>query len=64
MNLNELVSKSHESGTQIARKLGYSAKTVSDWIHGRARPSSDAAKQLAKILNVTPEEILKCFKAY
>lgn len=37
--------------------LGFSARTISDWECGNTEPNVDTIKRLAKVLNVSYEEL-------
>lgn len=47
--------------TKIAVHLGIKPQTVNMWEHGKSTPSIRLLKPLAKLLNVTVEEVLDCF---
>lgn len=47
------------SQSELARRLGISQPTVSDWISGKKRPSGDKVLALAKELGIPPERVLK-----
>lgn len=43
---------------QLAEKLGVSPSRISDYIHDRSEPTLKIARQLCKILNISPAEML------
>ena len=47
------------SQSELARRLGVSQPTVSDWIAGKKTPSGDKVLSLAKEMGITPERVLK-----
>lgn len=49
------------SKAKLSKDLGVAQTTVSSWIFGRAFPSADRIEQMAKLFDVSIEEIEKCF---
>jgi transcriptional regulator with XRE-family HTH domain len=47
------------SQSELARRLGVSQPTVSDWISGKKTPSGDKVLSLAKEMGIPPERVLK-----
>lgn len=47
------------SQSELARRLGVSQPTVSDWISGKKRPSGDKVLALATEIGIPPEKVLK-----
>ena len=47
------------SQTQLGARLHVTNKAVSKWENGKAMPGLDIVRQLADILNVTVDELLK-----
>lgn len=47
------------SQSELARRLGVSQPTVSDWIAGKKRPSGDKVLALAKEMGIPAERVLK-----
>ena len=47
------------SGDDLARAIGVSRQTVSNWERGVYTPSSDNIFALSKVLGVAPETIIK-----
>jgi transcriptional regulator with XRE-family HTH domain len=47
------------SQSELARRLGVSQPTVSDWIAGKKKPSGDKVLALAKEMGVPAEKVLK-----
>lgn len=43
---------------QLADELGVSPSRISDYIHNRAEPTLKIARQMCKILNISPAEML------
>lgn len=46
------------SQAKLGEKLGFSARTVSDWECNNTEPNLDTLKELVKILNISYEELL------
>ncbi len=47
------------SQSELARRLGVSQPTVSDWIAGKKTPSGDKVLLLAREMGIAPERVLK-----
>jgi transcriptional regulator with XRE-family HTH domain len=47
------------SQSELARRLGVSQPTVSDWIAEKKRPSGDKVLALAKEMGISVERVLK-----
>jgi len=46
---------------ELAKNLGVKQNTISMWENNHIKPSIKIIKKLAKVLNVSVEEILDCF---
>jgi transcriptional regulator with XRE-family HTH domain len=57
--IEKYIRDSEISQSELARRLGVSQPTVSDWISGKKTPSGDKVLSLAKEMGVTPERVLK-----
>jgi transcriptional regulator with XRE-family HTH domain len=57
--IEKYIRDSGISQSELARRLGVSQPTVSDWISGKKTPSGDKVLSLAKEMGVTPERVLK-----
>jgi transcriptional regulator with XRE-family HTH domain len=57
--IEKYIRDSGISQSELARRLGVSQPTVSDWISGKKTPSGDKVLSLAKEMDVTPERVLK-----
>ncbi len=53
------IELSGKSKTEIARELGVSKPTVSQYLSGRILPSLGTFARLCKILDVNPDDILQ-----
>lgn len=45
------------SQKQLGEKLGFSARTISDWESNNTEPNIDTIKKLIKVLDITFEEL-------
>lgn len=44
------------SQSELGEKLGYSARTISDWEHGNTEPNITAIKAIVKFFDITYNE--------
>ena len=56
-NIKDLIKAKGITQTALARHLGISNGTLSDWISGRYRPKPKNIKAIAEYFGVTPMEI-------
>ncbi|MEG2453537.1 MAG: helix-turn-helix transcriptional regulator [Clostridia bacterium] len=62
MKFKELrLSKGFKTAKELAIKAEINQWNIAKWETGKARPKFDTIKKLAKILNVSVEDILNCF---
>ncbi|MBQ8428603.1 MAG: helix-turn-helix transcriptional regulator [Clostridia bacterium] len=61
MAFKKLLKEKDIHGTQLARKIGCERSLVSCWVRGKCRPTLDMIPKIAKALDVTIEDIVKCF---
>jgi len=47
---------------EIARKLGVSHQAVYKWFNGKCMPRSDKLLRLSKLLDISPEKLLRMIK--
>lgn len=59
--LREAISQSGYKQTELAKKLGITQATVSDYMHKNKFPALDTLANLCRILDVSPAYIL-CFE--
>lgn len=59
--LREVISQSGYKQTELAKKLGITQATVSDYMHKNKFPALDTLANLCRILDVSPAYIL-CFE--
>ena len=59
--LREAISQSGYKQTELAKKLGITQATVSDYMHKNKFPALDTLANLCRILEVSPAYIL-CFE--
>ena len=57
-NLRDEIEQSEKSKTQIARELGVSKATISQYISGKIQPSLSTFARLCVCLNCSADEIL------
>ena len=57
-NLDRLLGERGISQASFAEKLGVSAATISCYVHGVRRPAIDKLNDIARILDVTPSDLL------
>jgi transcriptional regulator with XRE-family HTH domain len=53
-----LINEKGITAYRVAKDIGISPGTLSDWKHGRSRPKADKLKQLADYFGVTVEYFL------
>jgi len=58
-NLRKLRIKKGLTQEKIAKKIGVTAKSVGHWETGRRKPTFDKLIKLAKILEVSVDELIK-----
>lgn len=56
-NLRRIVEASHMNSAEIARKLGISRGSFSDYMHGRAYPRPEKLTALCQILNMSQYDL-------
>lgn len=61
MKLKEIRERVGLTQTAIAKKMGVTSATITQYEKGARTPNAEKMMQLAKILNVTVEDIVKCF---
>lgn len=59
--LREVISQSGYKQTELAKKLGITQATVSDYMHKNKFPALDTLANLCRILDISPAYIL-CFE--
>lgn len=59
--LREAISQSGYKQTELAKKLGITQATISDYMHKNKFPALDTLANLCRILDVSPAYIL-CFE--
>ena len=57
-NLKDEIEHSEKSKTQIARELGVSKATISQYLSGKIQPSLSTFARLCACLNCSADEIL------
>jgi transcriptional regulator with XRE-family HTH domain len=61
MTFKELMKSAGVTQKEIAERLGFHQTLISQWQKGKTKPSVSVVLELAKILNCSAEDILKCF---
>lgn len=62
MGLREVLSHSGMTQMQIAKKLDVSQQLISCWVNGQCTPTPKMVARIAKVLDITVEEVLNCFE--
>ena len=57
----ELLKERDMHGAQLARQLDVDRSLVSCWVTGKTRPTIDMIPKIAKVFDLTVEEVLKFF---
>lgn len=58
-NLRKEIELSGKTKTEIARAIGVSKPTVSQYLSGRAQPSLDTLSKLCNFLDISANDILE-----
>ena len=61
MTFKEPLKKKRITQEELAAKIGTSQTAVSLWCTGKTYPRITTLYQMAKVLNVSVEKLLKCF---
>ena len=57
-NIKREIEASVKSKSQIAKEVGISAPTLSQYLSGRAQPSLATLSKLCKVLDISADDIL------
>lgn len=57
-NLQRKMMEYSLNQTELARRMGVTQSTMSDWCHGRVLPRSNRLEQLCKIFHCDPADLL------
>lgn len=63
MTFRELLKKADCTGIRLARAIGVSRQTVSNWRDGKSAPNIADSQKIAKVLGVSLETVAACFVA-
>lgn len=58
INLIEAIKLSKHSQREIAKAIGVSEQTISEYVHGKSMPALDSFANLCKFIDEDPAEIL------
>jgi len=61
LRLNEILDKDY-TGRALAKELGVTPNTVSNWVKGYSTPSGDDLLRIAKVLDVDVRELFHSTK--
>ena len=61
-NLKKYIAKTGKDRTQIAKELGLSYSTLTDWVNGKKYPRIDNIEKLASYFNVSKSELIEDFE--
>ncbi len=59
----QLLRTSGYTQIELARKLGVTQALVSKWVTGRGTPKTVTISKIAKVLKVSTDEVIACFKS-
>ena len=62
MTFRSLLKEKDIRGAQLARRICVSRSLISHWVLGKAIPKENHITQIATVLNVSVEEVIKCFE--
>jgi DNA-binding XRE family transcriptional regulator len=63
MTFRELLKEADCTGSRLARAIGVSRQTISNWQDGKSAPSIADSQKIAKVLGVPLEKVADCFVA-
>lgn len=63
MTFRELLKASDCSGSRLARAIGVTRQTISNWQDGKSTPNIADSQKIAKVLGVPLETVAACFVA-
>ena len=61
-NLKKYIAKSGKDRTQVAKDLGLSYSTLTDWINGKKYPRINNIEKLAVYFNVSKSDLIEDFE--
>ena len=61
MKFKQLLKDKDITGAQLARRINVSVYTVWKWTNGKGEPVARRMLKIAEALNVSVEEIVRCF---
>lgn len=62
MEFKELLREKDITGAQLARRINRTRSCVSCWICGKSEPKIRDLRKIAKVLNVSVDDVLRCFE--
>lgn len=63
MTFRVLLKNADCTGNRLARAIGVSRRTVSNWQDGKSAPNIADSQKIAKVLGVPLETVAACFVA-
>ena len=60
--LKDLLKEKDLHAAQLARRIGVDRSTVSKWSSGKLKPKEKYLSKISEVLNVSVEEVIKCFE--
>ncbi len=61
MKLKDLMKQKRWSCVTLGKEIGRHRATVWNWVNGRNEPSLAEVVRLAEVLEVSVEEVVRCF---
>lgn len=59
-NLERLMTEKHITKYRLAKELGVHQTTIKNWVEGKTEPKFDMIDKIAKVLNISPNDLLLC----
>ena len=62
MDFKQLLREKDLTGAQLGRRIGVSRWVVSYWTSGKGTPRAKYIPDIAEVLGITVEDVLRCFE--